>query len=105
MALVDANPGSSQSALAAQAGVTGPSLVGIIDELEKRGLGTRTRSTEDRRRNMLVLSADGKAMMDSLFAEVNGIEAPIRGALGAKDMAVLARLLDRAIAAMEQAKR
>lgn len=105
MALVDANPGSSQATLATQAGITGPSLVGIIDELEKRGLVSRERSTEDRRRNMLVLSPDGKALMDSLFAEVDQIEAPIREELGTKDMAQLARLLDRAIAAMGQGKR
>lgn len=105
MALVDANPGSSQAALAAQAGITGPSLVGIIGDLEKRGLVTRERSTEDRRRNMLVLSDDGKAMLDSLFAEVNGIEAQIRDELGTKDMAQLAQLLDRAIEAMGQTKR
>jgi len=79
--------------------------VGIIGDLEKRGLVTRERSTEDRRRNMLVLSDDGKAMLDSLFAEVNGIEAQIRDELGTKDMAQLAQLLDRAIEAMGQTKR
>ncbi len=105
MALVDANPGSSQAALAAQAGLTGPSLVGIIDELEKRGLVSRERSTEDRRRNKLVLTTDGKKLMDSLFAEVDAIEGPIREELGTKEMAKLAKLLDRAIAAMGHGKR
>ena len=104
MALVDANPGSSQAALAARAGITGPSLVGIIDELEKRGLLTRERSAEDRRRNMLVLSPKGEETMHRLFAEVTGIEAPIRDALGARDMAKLAQLLERALTALAESK-
>ncbi len=104
MALVDANPGSSQAALATRAGITGPSLVGIIDELERRGLVTRERSAEDRRRNMLVLSPTGEETMHRLFAEVTEIEAPIRDALGPKDMAQLAHLLERALTALAENK-
>lgn len=100
MALVSANPGSSQSALALQAGITGPSLVGIIDELEKRDLVARVRSTEDRRRNMVVLTDNGKQSMGELFKTVAPIEAPIREALGDKDMQRLTALLDKAIAAL-----
>ncbi len=105
MALVAANPGSSQAALAEQAGITGPSLVGIIDELEKRGLVARERSAEDRRRNMLVLSAKGQETMDALFAEVTDIEKPIRDELGEKDMARLTQLLDKAVNAVANTKR
>lgn len=105
MALVAANPGSSQADLAVQAGITGPSLVGIIDELEKRGLVARERSAQDRRRNMLVLSDEGQSTLEALFGEVTMIEGSIRDALGEKDMAQLNNLLDRAIAALIQGKR
>ncbi|TIX50667.1 MarR family transcriptional regulator [Alteraurantiacibacter aquimixticola] len=99
MALVEANPGSSQAALATQAGITGPSLVGILDELEKRGLVRRERSPTDRRRNMLVLTDEGKAMSERLFTAVDAIETPIREALGKEDYAQLIAALERAIAA------
>lgn len=103
LALVSANPGSSQADLAARAGITSPSLVGIIDDLEKRGLISRERSPTDRRRNMLVLTAKGEKQMADLFATVTQIEKPIRDALGPKDHALLAELLDRAVEAVTQA--
>lgn len=99
MALVSANPGSSQSDLAEMAGITGPSLVGIIDELEKRGLLMRTRSNRDRRRNMVVLTDEGEATLKKLFGLVTDIEGPIREELGEEDLQVFIRLLDRAICA------
>ncbi len=103
MALVSANPGSSQADLAAMAGITSPSLVGIIDDLEKRDLLSRERSREDRRRNMLVLTSKGEKLMRDLFATVTEIEQPIRDALGPKDLALLAGLLDRAVEAVTKA--
>ena len=104
MALIAANPGCAQVDLAARAGITGPSLVGIIAQLESLGLVSRERDAEDRRRNMLVLTPDGQARVDDLFATVTRIEAPIRDALGPRGMAQLASLLDKAIAALDQAR-
>jgi DNA-binding MarR family transcriptional regulator len=103
MALVSANPRSSQADLAARAGITSPSLVGIIDDLEQRGLVKRERSSKDRRRNMLLLTAKGEKLMTDLFATVTEIEKPIRDALGPKDTARLAKLLDRAVDAITEA--
>jgi DNA-binding MarR family transcriptional regulator len=102
MALVAANPGSSQAKLAAMAGITGPSLVGILDDLEQRKLLARTRDAVDRRRNMLALTAQGTATMNTLFSAVDPIEAPMRAALGEVDLLQLTALLDRAIAAVNQ---
>ena len=100
MVLVAANPESSQAMLARGAGITGPGLVGILDELEKRGLVSRIRSGEDRRRNRLVLTEAGEASMHALFAAVEPIEAPIRDELGAGEMARLLDYLDRAADAL-----
>lgn len=100
MALIAANPGCSQVQLAALAGITGPSLVGIIAELEGRGLLSRERDSADRRRNMVVLTQAGREKMETLFAAVTVIEQPVREALGAADMARLISLLDRAVAAL-----
>lgn len=102
LSLVAANPGSSQTALAHRAGINKSALVGIVDELERRGLAARDRSSADRRRNSLQVTEEGRLMMERLFAEVTQEEAGIRSALGEKDMAQLLALLDRAVAAVEQ---
>lgn len=103
MSLISGNPGSSQKQLADWAGITGPGLVGIVDDLENRGLVTRVRSQEDRRRNMLVLTEEGRSTMATLFAVVTEIEAPMRDALGQEDMDTLVRLLDKAVQALKPA--
>ncbi|HEY6813928.1 MAG TPA: MarR family transcriptional regulator [Croceibacterium sp.] len=102
LALIAANPGSSQSALARRAGLNKSALVGIVDQLEARGLATRDRSAGDRRTNQISVTAEGEAAMRALFAAVSPEEGPIREALGAADLALLLELLDRAIAAVER---
>ena len=93
LSLVAANPGSSQTALANRAGLNKSALVGIIDQLEQRGLIARDRSTTDRRRYGVNVTAEGKQVMKTLFAAVSREEQP--------DMATLLALLDRAIEALE----
>ena len=102
LALIAANPGSSQSALARRAGLNKSALVGIVDQLEARGLAARDRSTSDRRRNQVTVTAEGEAAMQALFLAVAAEEGAVRDALGAADLAVLLGLLDRAIAALEE---
>lgn len=104
MCLIAANPGNSQKQLADWAGITSPGLVGVVDELERRGLVARVRSLTDRRRNSLVLSEEGERTMQALLAEVSQIEAPVRDALGQADMRRLIDLIDRALQAMHQRK-
>lgn len=104
MALVSANPRSSQAELADLAGITCPSLVGILDELQRRGFVTRSRDEKDRRRNLLLLTPEGHALLERLFATVTGIEAPVRDELGESGMAQLTALLDRAILALDRSR-
>src|SRR6187399_2131925 len=102
LALIAANPGSSQSALARRAGINKSALVGIVDQLEAKGLAARDRSASDRRRNQMTVTAEGEAAMQALFAAVSGEERSICEALGPRDLEALLGLLDRAIAALEQ---
>lgn len=101
LALIAANPGHSQTALADRAGLNKSALVGIVDQLEKRGLAERVRVSTDRRRYRLTVTPAGEDTMHSLFALVDPAEKPIRDALGNRDMATLLALLDRAIAAID----
>ena len=102
LALIAANPGSSQSALARSAGLNKSALVGIVDQLEAKGLAARDRSTSDRRRNQISVTPAGEAAMQALFVAVTTEEGPVRDALGSADLEVLLALLDRAIAALEE---
>ena len=102
LALIAANPGSSQSALARRAGLNKSALVGIVDQLEAKGLAARDRSTSDRRRNQVTVTPEGEAAMQVLFAAVTVEEGAIRDALGSADLEVLLSLLDRAITALEE---
>ncbi|BBC71209.1 conserved hypothetical protein [Altererythrobacter sp. B11] len=101
LSLIAANPGSSQIELARQAGINKSALVGIVDELERRGLAGRGRSSADRRRNSLTVTPEGEKQMQKLFGVVTENEAPIREALNPREMAQLIELVDRAIAALD----
>jgi len=100
LALIAANPGSSQTALAGRAGLNKSALVGIVDQLEQRGLVQRGRAEADRRRYQVSVTPDGERAMEALFAAVNREEGPIRDALGPPEMTRLLALLDRAIGAL-----
>jgi DNA-binding MarR family transcriptional regulator len=101
LSLIAANPGSSQTVLAKAAGLNKSALVGIVDELEKRGLAARDRSASDRRQNQLMVTPAGQAMMATMFDRVRLGEEKVRDALGTNDLRQLIELLDRANAALE----
>ncbi len=100
MALIAANVGRSQSELAEQAGLATPSMVTLVDELERLDMVRRVKSEIDRRRNDLVLTERGRETTEKLFSQVTQIEAPIREALGEKDFTVFVQMLDKAVAAL-----
>ncbi len=100
LALIAANPGSSQTALARKAGLATSALVGVVDQLEAHGLAARDRSESDRRRNSLSVTPAGEKAMAELFTTVDAEEEPIRNALGDKNLAKLLELLDQAVAAL-----
>lgn len=101
LSLIAANPGSSQTALARAAGVNKSALVGIVDELETRGLAARDRSASDRRRNHLTVTPAGEALMKTMLERVAVGEDQVRAALGPRDHLKLLELLDRANSALE----
>ena len=102
LALIAANPGSSQTALASRAGLNKSALVGIVDQLEQRGLVERDRAAADRRRYQVSVTPEGDKAMRELFALVDRQERDIRDAFGKRDMIQLLDLLDRAFAALER---
>lgn len=60
LALIEANPGTPQVAIAARLGSDRATIMAMVDRLEQRGLITRTRSLSDRRRQELFLTPLGQ---------------------------------------------
>ncbi|MEP7209388.1 MAG: MarR family winged helix-turn-helix transcriptional regulator [Alphaproteobacteria bacterium] len=100
MALIQANPGLSQSELASEIGMDRATVVALLDALEKNGWARRTRDSVDRRRHSLSITPQGGREVARLEQLAHENEAAIRAALGAKSLADLGKLLDRIDAAL-----
>lgn len=100
MALIAANPGCSQSEIARHIGTDKSIVVAIVDDLERKGLAARRRSTEDRRRNALTLTDEGSRVMAELGRLGREVESPIRAALSQREVEQLIQLTRRAVDAL-----
>lgn len=95
LALVGANPGLTQSALARAVGIERSTMVAVIDTLEGRGVVERRPSPVDRRSYALMLSVAGTALLARLKALVQSHEQRIGAHLSDQERATLILLLER----------
>jgi DNA-binding MarR family transcriptional regulator len=65
LTIIERNPGLTQTRVAEALGIKRTNFVGMLDELEKRGLAER-RQARDKRSYALYLTADGVALMRKL---------------------------------------
>lgn len=91
--VVHANPGRRQSEIAAALGIRQANLVGLIDELDRRGLTKRKRLAADRRSHALTLTSKGKALLKTAIAMQARFEQHLVAALGASEHARLIAVL------------
>lgn len=61
--LLDNNPGRNQTEIASTLGILRPNFVAMLDALESRGLCARTRSANDRRSHIVVLTDKGRSTL------------------------------------------
>ena len=94
LALVDANPGITQSRLAEAVRRDRSTLVGVLDELETRGLVERRRG-EDRRTNGLWLTPAGRRFLARTLRSIALHERRIAARLTRVERAELLRLLGK----------
>ena len=65
--LIHANPGTAQVSVAASLGMDRATMMSVINRLEERRLVVRKRSTSDKRRQELSLTAAGNELLDKLI--------------------------------------
>jgi DNA-binding MarR family transcriptional regulator len=92
---VKANDGQSQQTLAERLHIPPSRMVGIVDELESRGLIERRPSPDDRRVRALYVTKRGESLLQDAFALATKHEQSISGALTAKERADLLAVLNR----------
>lgn len=95
LTLIAANPGLSQSDLAAALGIDRSTLVPVIDELEAKALVARHPSPSDRRTNELHLTRQGEAARRETERRVRRHEDDMAGQLTLAERRQLVALLSR----------
>ena len=88
-------------ALAAQTLIPAPSLVGVVDRLERIDLVRRRRSEEDRRLVCVCLTAKGSALEGEVMPRVDAAYEDLEELLDPSEWRILAKSLHRIIAGAE----
>lgn len=97
LAVIDANPGSTQSAVSEALGLQRTNLVAIIDSLEQGGFARREPAKTDRRSHALHLTQNGKRLLHEALALQAEHERRLLKRLGEQDAATLLHLLTRLV--------
>lgn len=86
-------PRASQRELGRALDVDRSTTAGLVGRMVRRGLIERRRHDRDQRRNVLELTADGRAELQRLRPRVAAIEPTLTGGLSAAERVELRRLL------------
>lgn len=93
LTLIAHNPGATSRQICAALDIQPPNLVGLIRQMEARGLVQRKPHPTDRRAQGLHLSAAGKRLQREAQAEATALEQDAAAALCAEELETLKGLL------------
>ncbi|MGV9667816.1 MarR family winged helix-turn-helix transcriptional regulator [Nocardia niigatensis] len=94
--ILEANDGQSQQQLCEALGIHRNVMVGLVDDLEKRGLVERRRHPADRRAHAVHLLPAGRELLARTAEIARGLDAEMLAALAPADRATLIALLQQA---------
>lgn len=103
--LVEHNPGLTQQSLSDGIHIEKSTLVVRLHRLEERGLLRRVRSNNDRRSNVLEVTADGKKALRSMITFVRQHEDRVLSELKPSERQQLLKLLSKVMLAGARAAR
>jgi DNA-binding MarR family transcriptional regulator len=95
LSVIASEPDINQATLAQRLNVAGPSVMKLIDALEGSGFIRRMAVADDRRRYSLVLTAPGRAVLQTLRERHAAYEERLASALSAAEREQLMSLLQR----------
>jgi DNA-binding MarR family transcriptional regulator len=98
LAVVDDGVPQSQQEVAGRLGVDRTSMVALIDELEQKRLVDRYPSPDDRRKNVVALTATGRETLEKAGRAGDEAERQFLTGLSASDAAAFRRLLSALVA-------
>src|SRR2546421_5684077 len=93
LAVLEEAPPETQAMIAEALGYDPSHLVGLLDELEERGLIERRRDPSDRRRHLVSLTAEGKRSLSRLRSIVKRVDDEFFAPLDAEQREALQGLL------------
>ena len=93
LSLLDEGARQTQGEIADTLDYDRSQLVGILDDLQERGLVERERDREDRRRHIVRLTPQGKTCLDELRGIAKGVEKEFFAVLSADERRTLHELL------------
>jgi MarR family transcriptional regulator for hemolysin len=93
----------SQRALADLLGVEGPSVVAMVDRLQRAGLVARAPCPTDRRVKLVLLTDAGRALYAKVRAEAVAFRAEVLAGVDPAELAACTRLLESLRARIEEA--
>jgi len=82
LTVIERNPGLTQSQVAEALGIKRTNFVGMLDDLESRGLAERRQGARDKRSYALYLTAEGAALMRKLKPVLKAHEGRMVARLG-----------------------
>jgi DNA-binding MarR family transcriptional regulator len=95
LAALDQYGPSSQADLGRRAGIDGSDVVVTLDELTAAGLAARARDPRDARRNIVMLTEDGREQLERLLGVVDEVQERVLEPLSAAERQSLLRLLQK----------
>lgn len=94
----------SQQQLADRLGADKSHVVRLIDQLEQRGLITRSPDPTDRRRHRIELTPAGRTLLRAIIPITERVEDAHLNTLSAAERRTLAHLLQRVLESQDQAR-